>query len=118
MPHNSRKTRPDRRKAHAGTTVRIDGLRVSPEAWAREEALVAQLLRAGIPRAHRSGAMDLMLLQPDVAELLIVEAAASTFTPPVASGRGTPPAPWPMKTPTPSTKCRRSRCLRRDFQTP
>jgi len=72
VPHNSKKTRPERRKARAGTTVRIDGLRVSREAWARVEALVAQLVRAGIPRAHRSGAMDLMLLQPDVAELLIV----------------------------------------------
>ena len=43
--HDKTKTPPERRRAPAGTTVRIDGLRLSREAWARVEALTAQLRR-------------------------------------------------------------------------
>ncbi|RKH64103.1 hypothetical protein [Corallococcus aberystwythensis] len=68
MPtHDKTKTPPERRRAPAGTTVRIDGLRLSREAWARVEALTAQLRRAGIPRARPSGALELLVLHPEVA---------------------------------------------------
>ncbi|NTX59540.1 hypothetical protein HUA74_02585 [Myxococcus sp. CA051A] len=67
MPHDSRKTRPERRKAPAGSTVRIDGLHVSRAAWGRVEALAEQMALAGIPRAHRSGALDMLLVQPELA---------------------------------------------------
>ncbi|RKH03678.1 hypothetical protein [Corallococcus carmarthensis] len=68
MPtHDKTKTPPERRKAPAGSTVRIDGLHLSRAAWTRVEALAAQLRRAGIPRAHPSGALDLLVLHPEVA---------------------------------------------------
>ncbi|QSQ17216.1 hypothetical protein [Myxococcus landrumensis] len=68
MPrHDSSKTRPERRKARAGTTVRIDGLHVSRAAWSRVEVLAEQMKLAGIPRARRSGALDLLLMQSTVA---------------------------------------------------
>ncbi|QDF05028.1 hypothetical protein [Myxococcus xanthus] len=72
MPtHDKRKTRPERRKAAAGSTVRLEGLHISHAAWARLEALVAQLGRAGIPRAHRSGALDMLVLHPEVAAMVL-----------------------------------------------
>ncbi|QQR47752.1 hypothetical protein JKA73_17600 [Myxococcus xanthus] len=72
MPSNDKtKTRPERRKAAAGSTVRLEGLHVSRVAWARLESLVAQFGRAGIPRAHRSGALDLLILHPEVAALVL-----------------------------------------------
>ncbi|WP_426750207.1 hypothetical protein [Myxococcus sp. Y35] len=72
MPtHDKTKTPPERRKAAAGSTVRVEGLHVSRAAWARVEALVAQLARAGIPRAHRSGALDMLVLHPEVAALVL-----------------------------------------------
>ncbi|NVJ05246.1 hypothetical protein HUW63_08350 [Myxococcus sp. AM001] len=72
MPtHDKTKTAPARRKAAAGSTVRLEGLHVSRAAWARLEALVAQLVRAGIPRAHRSGALDMLVLHPGVAALVL-----------------------------------------------
>ncbi|RKG68686.1 hypothetical protein D7V80_11730 [Corallococcus sp. CA054B] len=67
MPtHDKTKTPPERRGAPAGTTVRIDGLRLSHEAWAQVEALTAQLRRAGIPRARPSGALELLVVPPEV----------------------------------------------------
>ncbi|WP_141620117.1 hypothetical protein [Myxococcus sp. AB036A] len=72
MPsHDKTRTRPERRRAPAGSTVRLEGLHVSHAAWARLEALVAQLVRAGIPRAHRSGALDMLVLHPEVAALVL-----------------------------------------------
>ncbi|WP_211485334.1 hypothetical protein [Corallococcus exiguus] len=65
--HDKTKTPPERRRAPSGTTVRIDGLRLSREAWAKVESLTAQLRRAGIPRARPSGALDLLVLHPEVA---------------------------------------------------
>jgi ferredoxin len=72
VPHDSSNTRPERRKAPAGSTVRVNGLRVSRAAWARVESLAEQLVRAGIPRAHRSGALDLLLLHPEVAGQVLI----------------------------------------------
>ncbi|MCY1042685.1 hypothetical protein OV208_15275 [Corallococcus sp. bb12-1] len=72
MPtHDKTKTPPERRKAPAGSTVRIDGLHLSREAWTRVEALTAQFRRAGIPRAHPSGALDLLVLHPEVAAKIL-----------------------------------------------
>ncbi|WP_199724347.1 hypothetical protein [Corallococcus sp. AB011P] len=47
--------------------MRIDGLLLSREAWARAEALTAQPRRAGILRARSSCALDLLVLHPEVA---------------------------------------------------
>ncbi|WP_233591574.1 hypothetical protein [Corallococcus sp. AB011P] len=65
--HDKTKTPPERRRAPAGTTVRIDGLRLSSEAWVRIEDLTAQFGRAGIPRTRPSRALDLLVRHPEVA---------------------------------------------------
>ncbi|NOJ91991.1 hypothetical protein HMI51_03390 [Corallococcus coralloides] len=68
MPsHDKTMTPPERRRAPADTTVRIDGLRLSSKAWAKVESLTAQLRRAGLPRPRPFGALDLLVLHPEVA---------------------------------------------------
>ncbi|RJS19552.1 hypothetical protein DRW03_21200 [Corallococcus sp. H22C18031201] len=67
MPHDSSKTPPERRKAPAGSTHRIEGLSVSLAAWARIQQLAAQMKRGGIPYATRSGALTMLVMWPSIA---------------------------------------------------
>ncbi|WP_375759801.1 hypothetical protein [Corallococcus exercitus] len=69
--HDKTKTPLERRRVPAGTTVRIDRLRLFREAWAQAESLTAQPLRAGIPCARPSCALELLVPHPEAAAQIL-----------------------------------------------
>lgn len=65
------KALPPRRRAPKGSTERLRGLSVKKETAERLRALAAAMAQAGEERANRSGALDLLVLQPERAAQLL-----------------------------------------------
>jgi hypothetical protein len=58
-------------RAPRGSVVRLDGISVSVSAVERITALAAALKAAGADRAHRSGAVELLIMNPESARRLL-----------------------------------------------